>query len=584
MCGIVGAIGTRDRALVESMTISLVHRGPDGKGHYSRGESHVGATRLSILDLFSGAQPIFNETEQACIVFNGEIYNHRELRTDLQRKGHVFRTATDTEVIIHLYEELGDDCVSSLHGMFAFAILDGKKLFLARDRLGIKPLYYTFVRDSQTFVFASEIKAILRYPSFTPCLNQQAFADSIVLRYLMEGDTFFEGVCSLPPGHTMTVFSGDNIRIEAPKSYYTRNLIRNENMSFHEAQERLEAALESAVETHLAADVEVGLTLSGGIDSTILALLISESLHRPIFTFTVADHERHPDVIQAELIAKMISSNHRTILLTFEDYLATIPSAIVAEERPASLFGVPFHFLCSKIAQHLKACLHGEGADELFGGYVEYLDRLPLISSISLRLPLLKHLGIVPSDRAIAKIRRLSPVSFEEYLERILQENLAEALEQHHLLPVDKSAMAASLEVRVPYLDDAVLELGSQLPVRYLIRPDLGVGKYILRRFALERFGPRILDVVLRQKLGFPSSGKILLDRFERLCDEMLPDEYVTNHEFGRCFLTKRDLLMFDMFIEIFMRHRGDSAAVGTVMDFLRERSTGTWAGKNANG
>ena len=574
MCGIAGVLGTADGALIERMTAAIHHRGPDGRGHASRGTSHIGATRLGIIDPAASPQPIYNETEEICLVFNGEIYNHRELRAELESKGHRFRTRTDTEVVVHLYEEMGDDCVRRLHGMFAFAILDGARLFLARDRLGIKPLHYVLLPETQTFLFASEVKSILQHPGFTPRLNLQALADSIVLGYPLGDETYFDGVRSLFPGHTMVVSCGDRLRVEEPRRYYALDFTRQESMSFDEAERQLEAELERAVDTHLAADVEVGLTLSGGLDSTVLALFASERLARPILSFTVGDHEGYADVVQAGHVAEMVGSEHERIIVGFDDYLAAIPDLVAAEERPSSLHGMAFYLLCQRVAQRVKACLHGEGADEIFGGYRDYVSRESRLAVIRERLPILKRLGVPPSVYALETIESLaSAATFEDYLPRIFKVNMADALERQHLAPVDRYAMAASLEMRVPYLDDGVVELAGRIPLPFLVRYDISVRKYILRRLTLRRFGPRTIDVVLREKLGAPIASIHLLDRFDRLCEETLPDDYLAKHEFGYCFGAKRELLLFEMFIEMFMKHRGDPGSIGSVMEFLQDRS-----------
>ena len=238
MSGIAGAIGTRDQALIMRMTDALRHRGPDGIGHHQWNGVHLGAARLSILDPDAGPQPLYNETGQICIVFNGEIYNHHELRADLKRKGHVFTTATDTEVVLHLYEEVGDDCVHDLRGMFAFAILDGERLFLARDRYGIKPLYYTFLPEGQLFLFASEIKGLLQCPEYTPRLDMQTWADSFVLGHAVGTETFFAGVKSLAAGHTMSICWDEQTSISEPKPYFTHKFIRNQDLSLNEATRR----------------------------------------------------------------------------------------------------------------------------------------------------------------------------------------------------------------------------------------------------------------------------------------------------------------------------------------------------------
>jgi asparagine synthase (glutamine-hydrolysing) len=576
MCGISGVLGTRNRALIEGITAALRHRGPDGVGHCSHETAHIGATRLSIIDLGAGAQPIYNETGSLSLVFNGEIYNHRQLRSELECKGHVFSTRTDSEVVIHAYEEFGRDCVRYLRGMFAFAILDGNRLFLARDRLGIKPLYYASLSGGRQFVFASEIKAIIQHPDITPRLSLQAFADSLLLGHPVGDHTFFEGVKSLPAGHSMTVSWREERWVGDPQPYFVRESFRNENMRLNEAMDLLEGVLVDAVETHMAADVEVGLTLSGGIDSAVMVLLAHDLLGKTLQTFTVADHDDHPDVLQASHLATMIGARHQKVIMSFEQYLAAIPGLIVTEEQPSSLSGLPYYFLCSRIASCVKACLHGEGADELFGGYREYLQRDRRILYYRQRLPILKRLGILPSEEASQTVRRLSSaVSFEEYLEQIFAVNLGDALQRQHLDIVDKYSMAVGLEMRVPYLHDPVVDLTNRIPLRLLVSADLGIRKYILRRLALRRFGPAIIDIVLREKLGAPSAGIRFLNRFDAMCNEYLPEHYVSKHEFGFCFDNKRQLLLFELFLEVFVVHRGDGGAVPDIRDFMRERAQG---------
>ena len=555
------------------MTAALGHRGPDGTGHCSRGRYHVGATRLSIIDLTGGDQPIYNETGSACVVLNGEIYNHRELRADLQKQGHIFKTRTDTEVIIHLYEEKGDDFVRDLRGMFAFAVFDGSRVLLGRDRLGIKPLYFAADPAQQLFLFASEIKAIIRHPGFAPRLDLQTLADRIALGHAVEDQTFFEGVRSLCPGHTLVISCNDGLDVGTPRRYSSAEVVRDDDADLDETQAALELTLDRAVLSHLGGDVEVGLTLSGGIDSSVLALLTRRHVRQPISTFAVADHDGHADVMQASRVAEMVGSTHQTVVMSFDDYLDVIPSLIESEEQPSSLYGAPFYFLCRAVANRVKATLHGEGADELFGGYEQYLDREVRLSQIRRCLPFLKYLGVAPSERAVGAIKRLAaPHGFDQYLENLFADSMGDPLERQHLVPVDKCAMAAGLEVRVPYLDAAVVDLVSRMPLNFLVRPDLGIRKYILRRLVLSRFGTGMMDIVLREKLGAPAAGKVHFDRFTRLCNELLPDEYVTTHEFGRCFGSKRELILFDMFLEVFMKRRGNSAEVGGIVEFIKAR------------
>ena len=370
---------------------------------------------------------------------------------------------------------------------------------------------------------------------------------------------------------------GDALQIDGPTRYHTSAAVRDDAADIDEAQAALEATLDAAVQTHLAADVEVGLTLSGGIDSTLLALLAQRHVQPPLLTFAVADHDTQADLVEAAHVARLIKSTHRSVVMTFDDYLDVIPGLIEGEEQPSSLYGAPFYFLCRTIARDVKAVLHGEGADELFGGYAPYIDRVSRLAFIKDRLRLLKPLGIAPSDRALESIRALaSAATFDEYLERLFADNMGDPLERQHLVPIDKCAMASGVEIRVPYLDRAVVELVSRMPFRFLVKPDLAIRKYILRRLIISRFGVGLLDVGLREKLGAPAAGKAHLARLTRLCDEMVPDQYVKRHEFGRFFASKRELIMFDMFLDVFMTHRGDSTAVGSVIDFIRARvSTG---------
>jgi asparagine synthase (glutamine-hydrolysing) len=360
---------------------------------------------------------------------------------------------------------------------------------------------------------------------------------------------------------------------EPARRYDAKRAAREDRVTLREAEERLEAVLDHAVQTHLAADVEVGLTLSGGLDSSVLALFAARYCERPLTTFSIADHETHVDSVQARRVAAIIGSRHHSLLLGFEDFVGCIPELVAAEEQPSSLFGLPFLWLCRMIGKRMRVSLHGEGADELFGGYTYYLEPEARVAAIRERLPRLKRLGVAPSEAAIGIMHRLSPEGgFDNYVERLFEVEMSGPLERQHLVPVDKCAMAASLEMRVPYLDGRVVDLAGRLPLRLLVRPDLHVRKYVLRALALRRFGPEMLDTVLRSKFGAPSAGLVLLDRFDQMCNETLPDSYVERHAFGGCFRSKRELLMFDMFKEIFVTHRGESAAVGSAIEFLQQR------------
>lgn len=576
MCGIAGVVGSADERLISAMTAALWHRGPDSSGLFRRGPLQLGMRRLNIIDLRTGDQPIFNEARDKCIVFNGEIYNYKLLRDDLCRRGATFATNSDTEVILRLYEQGGAARLPELRGMFAFAIADGETLLLARDRLGIKPLYYYHSPDGKLFAFASEIKALLRCPFISPVLDEQAVADRMVMGYLVGDGTYFEGIKCLPPGHYMTVgMEGERVTVRR-QAYHQADAEPDPSLTFERAKEHLKELIAEAVESHLVADVEVGLTLSGGVDSSVLGLTMRRFYTSAINTFSVGDNDKTPDIELARVVAGRIGSAHSETVLSFDDYLKDIPRCVWAEEQITSLLGLPSFCLFKIVGSRVKVCLNGEGADELFGGYSMYIDRRRTVNWAKDNLARLKEVGLTPRDEVAEVVDLLSSArTHEEYLTRLFQLDIKDQLVQRHLNLVDKYAMASSLEVRVPFLDNEFVDFASRIPVVYRVRKDFGVGKYILKRAALEMFGDVMIDVVLRRKEGFPSAGYQHLSRFDRMCEASLPDSYLENHEFGRCFNSKRELLLFDLFHLIFVEHRGATPDGFDLMEFMKMKSGG---------
>jgi len=581
MCGIAGALGAGNEGLARAMVEAVRHRGPDGRAEWMSGPVQLAVARLAIVDLDAPAAPIANESGTIRLAFNGEIYNHRELRVRLEARGHRFRTKTDGEVVLHLYEEHGAACVSALRGMFAFAVADGNRVLLARDRLGIKPLYYSHLDAQELFLFASEIKALLRCTELDPRLDLQSLADSIVLGHTVSTRTSIEGIRTLAAGHTMTIRATPNgLCVSDQIPYFDRRTFREDEMPYDKAEQMLDEVLTDAVECHLAADVEVGVALSGGIDSALLALLADEHARSPFRTFAVGDYARNPDLLTAAQVASAMGSEHTTGILTFGDYVEAVPRLVATEERPSTLVGMPFFLLSEHVGAAVKTCLCGEGADELFGGYAEYLQRDAKLASIARRLPVLEQLGIGLSDEAAEIVESLTSArAYDEYLESLLDVNLGAPLERLHLDGVDKNAMAHGVEMRVPYLDDRVYALVTSFPLRYRVHAELGIRKYILRRLFLRRFDGRHVDVVLREKLGAPSSGVQLVMRFDELCDEVLPGDYRERHELGFCFPTKRQLFAFELFEDIFLKGRGEPAVVGDVVAYMQERASASVAG-----
>ena len=392
MCGICGVVGVESKeagqAAVRRMMDAMAHRGPDGEGTLFVPSVAVGMRRLSIIDLPGGSQPVWNETQTLATIFNGEIYNFRELRKDLENAGHRFRTRSDTEVIVHAYEEWGERCVRRLRGMFAFAVVEmpqgptarATHVFLARDRLGIKPLYYTLA-DRKVF-FASEVRALLASGAVPAHLAPEAIPAYLLFGSVCEPSTLVEGVASLSPGHSLRIVLGDVARSMDPIQYWwdaasankTIAAARGSSESVSSTQQ-VRALLKDAVTSHLVADVPVGVFLSGGIDSTAIAALASES-QGGIHTFTVAFPDAEfSEAEQARRTAGLLGTEHRELMLSDHDMLARFDDALAAFDQP-SMDGINTFFVSWAARQAgLKVALSGLGSDEVFGGYTSFRAR-----------------------------------------------------------------------------------------------------------------------------------------------------------------------------------------------------------------
>lgn len=573
MCGIAGTLGEREVASTQAMMDVLYHRGPDSSGVHSEPFLHIGMRRLSIIDLSSGDQPIYNEDRDKAIVFNGEIYNYQELRSRLLRLGHHFETHSDTEVILHLFEEYGRDCVEHLRGMFAFAIACRGGLFIARDRLGIKPLYYTIFREGEVFAFASEIKALLSVEQVQPSLDAMSLADVSVLGFPVGHRTIFKDIYQLEPGRTAFVRRREDgqINLDVHK-YYDLRFGDHEDITFDEAKSCLSDLLTEAVDCHMLADVEVGLTVSGGLDSGVLAAIVNELKKDKLRTFTIGSSEHHPDVQCAREVCGKVDCQHEVSIPGLDEFLAGIPGCIAAQERPSRLLGMPFFLLCQKIARSVKVCLNGEGADEVFGGYPEYVNSSHLPAFYKRNLQRAQRLGMSVSDEASSLIESISgSSSFSDYARRIFLCNQKDKLVHHHLEVTDKFGMAFGLEIRVPYMDHRLVEFVNGLPVSFKVNRPLGIQKHILKVVAVERYGEMLLNTALRRKLGFPSAGMAYIRRFEEICKELTPAGYRKKHEYGGLFEQTSELVIFDLFSEIFLKRRGELIPDFDLLDFIKE-------------
>src|SRR2546427_2537994 len=350
----------------------LRHRGPDGAGLWVEGPVGLGHRRLAIVDVAGGHQPMANEDQTVWIVFNGEIYNHAELRPELEARGHRYRTRSDTETILHLYEEEGERCVERLRGMFAFAVWDRthNRLFLARDRLGIKPLYYACT--DRELLFASEIKAILEGGSIRPEFNEAILTEFLATRFVAGEGTFFRGVRKLLPCRTLSWSLAEGFHQR--RSWRLPVEADDSPAGLHERAGEVRAQLEAAVKSHLMSDVPLGLFLSGGIDSSGLAALMAPMVKEPIRTFSVGFSEPEAnELTYARLVARSVGAEHREVVISPEEFFNALPRLIWHEDEPiAFTSSVPLNFVSRLAQEHVKVVLTGEGADELFLGYPWY--------------------------------------------------------------------------------------------------------------------------------------------------------------------------------------------------------------------
>jgi asparagine synthase (glutamine-hydrolysing) len=527
MCGIVGFAGlpgldAEHQATLRAMCAAIVHRGPNEEGRFHTPDVSLGMRRLSVMDPAMGQQPMGNEDGSIQLVFNGEIYNHRQLRDELRARGHTLATSSDTEVIVHLYEEMGDDVVHSLRGMFAFALWDARRhrLLIARDRLGIKPLYYWAQDDG--LAFASELRSLLTMPDFTPRVSVDAIAQYLTFGYVPETHCIFDGVRKLPPGHRLTWEPKGGTRLDR---FWTPLQPVRESISDAEAIEELRALLRESVGLHLEADVPLGAFLSGGIDSSTVVAQMAQLVPGRVKTFSIGFEEAsHNEAPHAAQVAREIGTEH-TELIVRPDADSLIDSVITGFDEPFGDSSALPTFLVSQMArEHVTVALSGDGGDELFGGYTRYAELLSrrelpatmrrVLARVAEHLPqsargrnrLLdmtrtiegryaatvaaparaREGGMVspaladripPMDALLGAA--FAPVAGRDLLGQMTAVDLVTYLPGDILTKVDRMSMSVSLEARVPLLDHKVVEFAMTLPSR--LKQRNGVGKWVLR-------------------------------------------------------------------------------------------------------
>ncbi len=564
MCGIAGYLrrdagAELDAAVLPSMAAALAHRGPDGEGFWSDGPVGLAHRRLAIIDLATGGQPMANEDETLWIVCNGEIYNYRELRRDLARH-HTFRSQSDTEVVLHLYEELGERCLERLNGMFALAIWDvrQRRLFLARDRFGVKPLYWT--NGPRGFAFASEVKALLAAGAVEPRPDESALNEYLTFQYTLRDRTMYRGVARLEPGHYLT-FRPFADAAPSVVRYWDFNYEIDTHHTFEFFRERLLHLLTDSVELQLRSDVPLGAYLSGGIDSSVIAALAAPRLggRLPVFTGAFDDGPEYDESAYARLVAEQVGAALQEVRPTPRDFVELMPGLIRLMDEPMAGPGLFPQYCVSRLAaRSVKVCLGGQGGDELFGGYARYLvayleqclkgaiygtgkgeqyivtweaiaPHLPMLRSYQ---PLLqdfwsgglfedmdrRYFRLVARDHGLDAVLRpeVRPPAeregcFEKFREVFFGSeaksyfNRMTHFDLKTLLPAllhveDRVSMGVGLETRVPFLDHRVAELVTRMPP--VMRFEGGRSKHVLREAVAD-----LVPAAVRQrqdKMGFP--------------------------------------------------------------------------------
>lgn len=542
MCGICGFIGNKENKedILKNMMRVMRHRGPDSEGAYCTDEAALGFCRLSIIDLEDGAQPMENENGNMALVFNGEIYNYQGLRKELQKKGHIFANHSDSETLLHGYEEYDKDLLDRIRGMFAFAIWDDtkKKLFAARDFFGIKPFYYAVIGGC--FVFASEIKCILEFPGYEKKVNEEALEQYLSFQYSALGETFFEGIYKLPPGSCLT-YEDKILKIS---KYFDPMLIPDPTTGEEEMERKLDEVIEDSVRYHMVSDVEIGAFLSSGVDSSLIAARFSG---KKAFTVGFLDeNSKYNEIHPASQLAKALKLEHHTKTITRDEYWEAIPKVMYHLDEPSGdAAAVALYFVAQEASKYVKVVTSGEGADELFGGYNIYLE--PDDLKMYCRLPegLRKRLGqwakklpkgmkgrnyLIRGSKRVeerfignanifsAQERRglLKHPAGAETPEKLLEGNyrrtshLADVDKMQYVdltcwLPgdilqkADKMSMAHSLELRVPFLDREVFEVARRLKKEDKVRRHKT--KYLFRQVA-GKYLPAVSAE--KKKLGFP--------------------------------------------------------------------------------
>ena len=596
-CGFTGKVENREQ-VIENMMEKIIYRGPDSKGSHVDEEIALGFRRLSIIDLADGTQPIYNEDGTKVIVFNGEIYNYQGIREDLINKGHIFKTKTDTEVILHGYEEYGPEVLNKFRGMFGIAIWDmvSKELFIARDFFGIKPMYYTQV--GKDLIFGSEIKCILTHPNVKKELNESALQNYLSFQYGVPNDTFFKNIYCLQPGHYLKFKDG---KLEITR-YWKPDFKIDESWEEDKLVEEIDKVFKDSVEAHKISDVEVGCFLSSGVDSSYVATQFKGQK-----SFTVGfNYNKYNEIDYAKELAEEIGQDHYFKRIEDDEFWEIVPKVQYYMDQPhADPSCVALYYVCKIASEHVKVVLSGEGADELFGGYriyhepysLRYSKFLPrciwkgiagVLNAIPVEFPGKSYANrasktleerfignanlfsdkekrkILKNTEGMVKPEELTKPFYDDTkgmddVTRMQYIDINFWMIGDILLKADRMSMANSLELRVPFLDKEVWNLARTIPAKYKVTKD-GQTKVAMRKAAVKNMPEKVAS---RKKLGFPVPTREWLkqEKYYNIVKKEFESETAKKY-----FVTDEIIKLLD---EHYQLKRDNSRKIWTIYVFL---------------
>lgn len=583
MCGICGIYNEKNLNVVTAMLESIRHRGPDSFRTVLFGNHSLGECGLNIVSSKEDVLPWVNSENGIALLFNGEIYNYQEIKKELLKDGHVFCSNADSEVIIPLYKKYQRDFAKHLKGMFAIVIIDQDKILLARDKFGIKPLYYCQLNAK--LVFGSEIKSLLQYPEVPAELDLTSLEELMVFGYTFsEERTLLKEIYQVPPG-SVVLFEGNGISkqryYEMPTPFYLsereRTACSSATRGYEESVHELTDILFRTFKLlHEHGDSEKGIYLSGGVDSTLMAVLSQEILEGPTKTYTLYDSEDAPDFNYSRKVAKAIGSDHHEFLVTVEDYLGELPVFVYHYENivAGGVFGIQggiaFQILSKYISKYHKVAFTGEGADELFGGYY-WIYTHPLGFSDGIRQTV-SLLSLQSKTRGLVESIFPYPEDERIYRKNLFNILMKSGLSNYHLLSVDRSCSSFGFEARPPYLYEDIAEFALSLPIEFKV-PNKIITKRILKDAALHYFKKyNLLEIIDRKKMAMPAALDHIAPQITNIINSLIPVESVRSHPFAGYFKSATNVLMFDLFYYFIIHKRGQFDQGFSLFDFYKGR------------